>query len=173
MTGEPLRLNRINQPKTPLARFSKRPDNALVTAMIPITRQLAIAEREIREIFIRAPGPGGQHVNKAATAVQVRFDVAHSPSLPPEVRDRLMTLAGRRLTDEGVLEIEARRYRSQERNRQDARNRLIALIRQAAEPRKARHRTKPPPAADERRLEAKRRRAGTKQQRRRIPPVEE
>lgn len=136
--------------------------------MIPITRQLAIEEREIRETFVRSPGPGGQHVNKAATAVQVRFDVAHSQSLPPEIRERVIRLAGRRLTGDGVLEIEARRFRSQERNRQDARNRLIALIRQAAKPPKPRHRTKPPRGAEERRLEAKRRRAGTKRQRKRI-----
>lgn len=97
--------------------------------MIPITDSLAIEEEEIEEHFLRASGPGGQKVNKVATAVQLRFDVERSPSLPEPVRQRLKRLAGRRLTKEGVLVITAQRFRTQERNREDARQRLFSLIR--------------------------------------------
>jgi ribosome-associated protein len=137
--------------------------------MVRVTKHIDLDESEIEYRFIRASGPGGQHVNKAATAVQLRFDVASSPSLPDDVRQRLIRLAGRQVTEEGVLIIDARRYRSQERNRQDATDRLLQLIRSAASKPKVRRRTKPTRAARERRLEEKRRRGETKR-RRRSPP---
>ena len=130
--------------------------------MIRITDRISIDEAELSESFVRASGPGGQNVNKLATAVQLRFDIRHSPSLPADVRARLMRLAGRRLTNEGVLVILAQRHRTQERNRQDARERLIWLIRQAAVPPKPRRPTKPTKAARERRLDVKKRRGGVK-----------
>lgn len=127
---------------------------------------IAIDEGEIREEFIRGSGPGGQHVNKAATAVQLRFNVVRSGSLPPEVRARLLQLAANRINEEGELIIEAKRFRSQEQNRRDARERLMALIRQAAFRPRARRPTRPGRAARERRLAAKRRRSDLKRQRR-------
>jgi len=133
--------------------------------MIRITSQLAIDESEIELQFIRASGPGGQNVNKVSTAVQLRFDVAHSPSLPEDVRTRLMKLAGSRLTNEGELLIEAKRHRTQDRNRQDAIARLVELIRQATEKPKPRIATKPTKASKKRRLETKRQRSETKQAR--------
>jgi ribosome-associated protein len=136
--------------------------------MIRITSQLAIGENEIELQFIRASGPGGQNVNKVSTAVQLRFDVAHSPSLPEDVRARLMKLAGNRLTNEGELLIEAKRHRTQERNRQDAIARLVELIRHATERPKPRIATKPTKASKKRRLETKRQRSETKQTRGRV-----
>src|SRR2546428_8577893 len=115
--------------------------------MIRVTPSISIAERELEEHFIRASGPGGQNVNKLASAVQLRFDVRRSPSLPDDVRARLERLAGRRLTREGVLVINAERHRTQERNRHDARERLLALIRAAAVPPVPRRPTKPTQAA--------------------------
>jgi ribosome-associated protein len=138
--------------------------------MIRITPTIAIPERELEERFIRAAGPGGQNVNKVATAVQLRFDVARSPSLPPAVRSRLQRLAGRRMTTDGVLIIDARRYRTQERNRQDALDRLVALVRNAAQPPKPRKPTRPSLASKQRRLQSKRQRAETKRGRRPIAP---
>jgi ribosome-associated protein len=130
--------------------------------MIRITDQISIDESELTETFVRASGPGGQNVNKLATAVQLRFDVRHSPSLPADVRVRLAALAGRRLTQDGVLVIIAQRHRTQERNREDARTRLIELIRQAAVPPKRRRPTRPTAASRERRIESKKRRSGVK-----------
>ena len=134
--------------------------------MIRITRAISIDEGEIEEHFVRASGPGGQKVNKVSTAVQLRFDVGRSPSLPAEVRDRLLRMGGRRITDDGVLIIDARRYRTQQRNRQDAMERLIALIRRAARRPKKRRKTKPTLASKKRRLDSKRRRSQTKDLRR-------
>ena len=130
--------------------------------MIPVTNSIAIDEREIEENFVRASGPGGQNVNKLATAVQLRFDVERSPALPEGVRARLKKLAGKRLTQDGVLVIMAQRHRTQERNRQDALQRLVELIRCAATPPAPRRPSKPTLASKRRRLEAKSRRAGIK-----------
>jgi ribosome-associated protein len=130
--------------------------------MIRVTPQIEIDEREIEEQFVRASGPGGQNVNKLSTAVQLRFDVRHSPSLAPDLRARLEKLAGSRLTRDGVLVIIAQRHRTQGRNRQDALDRLIELIRRAAIRPVKRRPTKPTKASRERRIEGKKRRAGVK-----------
>ena len=134
--------------------------------MIPITDQIRLDESEIEESFIRASGPGGQNVNKVASAVQLRLDLVHSPSLPAAVRERAVRLGGRRVTRDGVLVIAAQRYRTQERNRRDAIERLVALIRRAAIPPTPRYKTRPTAAAERRRREAKTRRAALKAQRR-------
>ena len=131
--------------------------------LIPVNCYLFLDDSEIEESFIRASGPGGQNVNKVSSAVQLRFDLSRSRSLPGEVRERLARIAGRRLTRDGVIVIVAQRYRTQERNRQDAVDRLVALIRRAAVPPTPRRPTKPTAAAKERRLEAKARRAATKE----------
>jgi ribosome-associated protein len=130
--------------------------------MIRVNAEIELDEREIQEDFVRASGPGGQNVNKVSTAVQLRFDVARSPSLPDPVRARLIALAGRRVTQDGVLIIEAERYRSQRRNRDDALERLLALIREACEVDKPRRPTRPTLASNKRRLEGKQRRGETK-----------
>ncbi|MGA7868890.1 MAG: alternative ribosome rescue aminoacyl-tRNA hydrolase ArfB, partial [Stellaceae bacterium] len=123
--------------------------------LIPINCHLFLDDSEIEESFVRASGPGGQNVNKVSTAVQLRFDLSGSRSLSGDLRERLAQLAGRRLTRDGVIVIIAQRYRTQERNRQDALDRLIALIRRAAVPPTPRRPTKPSAAAKERRLGAK------------------
>ena len=140
--------------------------------MIQITPDIAISESEIQEEFIRSSGPGGQNVNKVATAVQLRFDVALSPSLPEDVKKRLWKLAGTRVTADGMLIIEAKRYRTQSQNRDDAMDRLVALIKRAAKPPKQRVKTKPTRASKERRLEAKRQRSNIKRSRGERPEVE-
>ena len=134
-------------------------------AFIRITPQLGIEENEISFDFIRASGPGGQKVNKSSTAVQLRFDVLHSPSLPEEVRCRLISLAGKRLSEEGILIIEAKRFRSQDRNRQDAVDRLATLVRRATHKPRRRRPTRPSAAAHDRRLQEKKQRSTLKKQR--------
>jgi ribosome-associated protein len=130
-----------------------------------VTRSIVINEAELTERFILASGPGGQNVNKVATAVELRFDVRHSSSLPDAVRERLTMLAGKRLSSAGVLVITAQRFRSQPRNREDARERLAALIRAAATPPKLRRATRPTRAAKRRRLEDKRQQGTRKRER--------
>src|SRR5919202_1587027 len=141
--------------------------------MLEVTPDITIDEAELQFSFVRAGGPGGQHVNKVATAVHLRFDVQQTTALPPAVRERLRRLAGRQLTAEGVLVIQAGRFRSQERNRQDALARLVDLIRRAAAVTPVRRPTRPSGAAQERRLRHKRARSATKQRRRQAPGAEE
>jgi ribosome-associated protein len=140
--------------------------------MIQITPTIAIDEKEIQQDFIRASGPGGQNVNKVSTAVQLRFDVGNSTSLPDDVRERLVRLAGRRITEAGILIIDARRFRTQERNRQDAINRLVELIRKASERPKPRRKRPLTLASKRRRLDTKRRRGETKRTRRSVLDLE-
>ncbi|MFN4277834.1 MAG: alternative ribosome rescue aminoacyl-tRNA hydrolase ArfB [Ferrovibrio sp.] len=130
--------------------------------MIRVTHRISLDPREIETSFIRASGPGGQNVNKVSTAVQLRFDVRHSPSLPEDVRARLEALAGSRLTNDGVLVLTAQQHRSQERNRQDALDRLVSLIQRAAVAPKARRATRPTLGSKQRRLESKSKRAAVK-----------
>jgi ribosome-associated protein len=137
--------------------------------MIRVTDDISIDEREIEESFVRASGPGGQNVNKLSTAVQLRFDVRGSPSLQEEVRRRLERLAGARLTRDGVLVVIAQRHRTQGRNRGDALDRLVELIRRAAIAPRLRRPTRPTKASRERRIESKKRRSGIKRLRRAKP----
>ena len=130
--------------------------------MIEVTPAIRLNAHEIEEEFVRASGPGGQNVNKVATAVQLRFDVAHSPSLPDPVRERLIQLAGNRITEDGILIIESKQFRSQEQNRRAALKRLINLIRHAAKEPKPRRRTQTPATVKAQRLEKKRRRGEIK-----------
>ena len=132
--------------------------------MLEITPSLSIDERELTFEYVRASGPGGQNVNKVATAVQLRFDVAGS-SLPGEIKARLVRLAGKRVTGEGVLVIEAKRFRTQEQNRFDALERLTDLVKKASLPPKPRRKTKPTAASQEKRLQSKKQRSRIKQTR--------
>lgn len=136
--------------------------------MIPVTPSISLQDSEFEERFIRAPGPGGQKVNKTESAVQLRFDARRSPALSNAVFLRLKSLAGRRMTQDGIIVITANRFRSQDRNRQDARDRLTALIRDAATPPKHRRATKPSRAAKQRRLDGKRRQSDIKKVRGRV-----
>jgi len=141
--------------------------------MIQIADDITIDECSIKYVFIRASGPGGQHVNKASTAVQLRFDVMNAPSLPDDVRKRLLRLAGSRMNMNGILVIEARQFRSQSQNREDALNRLVRLIRKAWEKPKPRKKTRPTLASKERRLKAKGRQGKLKKMRRHAPDADE
>lgn len=146
-----------------MAKIALRANRASIApAMIRVTDTISLDEREIEESFVRASGPGGQNVNKLSTAVQLRFDVRHSSSLPVAVRQRLERLAGSRLTREGTLVIVAQRHRTQARNRDDALGRLVDLVRRAAIPPLTRRPTKPTAAARKRRIEGKKRRADIK-----------
>ena len=140
--------------------------------MIRVTHTIAIDDDELDEQFVRASGPGGQNVNKLASAVELRFDVRRSKSLPDDVRARLERLAGRRLNRDGVLVINAERHRTQARNRQDARERLAELIRRAAVAPVPRRPTKPGAGARERRLQSKKHRAGIKGLRQKGPALD-
>ena len=141
--------------------------------MIEITNTLSIDESEIQLDFTHSSGPGGQNVNKVATAVQLRFDVRNSPSLPDDVRERLTQLAGKRVTRDGILVLDARQFRTQERNRQDAMERFVALVRKAAQRPRHRRKTRPSAESKRRRREAKRRRGEIKRLRRRVSPPPE
>lgn len=141
----------------------------MIWPMLRITDEISIDEAELEERFIRSSGPGGQNVNKVSTAVELRFDVARSAALPSPVKVRLGRLAGRRLTDEGVLVLRADRFRTQERNREDARDRLIALIREATVVPKRRVKTRPSRGSQERRLQSKQRHGQTKRRRQERP----
>jgi len=136
--------------------------------MIPVTNTIVLDEKEIRFKFIRSPGPGGQHVNKAATAVQLRFDVKHSASLPEYVRSRLLQLAKNRINASGILIIHANSYRSQDLNRKEALERLAALIAKAAQKRKTRRKTKPTISSLRKRKEAKQRSSKLKRSRQKV-----
>lgn len=141
--------------------------------MIQVTDNIAIDESEIQEEFIRSSGPGGQNVNKVATAVQLRFDVVNSPSLPEDVRQRLILLAHSRITEDGVLIINAQRFRTQRRNRQDAMEHLVELVHKATQEPRIRRQTRPTLTSKMRRLDTKQRRAKTKRLRQSIqPPIE-
>jgi ribosome-associated protein len=140
--------------------------------MIRITDRICIEECELEERFVRASGPGGQNVNKVSSAVQLRFDVRRSPSLTPDVRLRLERMAGRRLTRDGVLVIMAQRHRTQERNRQDALDRLVELIRAASVAPTPRRPTKPTRGSKERRLATKKNRSSIKSLRQGKPPLD-
>jgi ribosome-associated protein len=136
--------------------------------MIYITENISISENELQEDFVRASGPGGQNVNKVSTVVQLRFDVVNSPSLPEDVKNRLKKLAGSKMTDNGILIIDSREYRTQNRNRAGALNRLMELVKKASEKPKRRIKTKPTKGAKEKRLQVKKQRSAVKTLRKRV-----
>ena len=141
--------------------------------MIRITETIFIDEDEIQLDFVRSSGPGGQNVNKVATTVQLRFNIHQSTSLSAEIRDRLVRIAGKKMTENGTIVIKARRFRSQDQNRKDALARLIELIRRATVKPKARRKTRPSAAARQRRISAKKKRGEIKRHRRRVKPSED
>ena len=141
--------------------------------MIQVAGNICIVEKDIQKRFIRASGPGGQHVNKASTAVQIRYDVRQASTLPEDVKKRALVLAGKQATVNGVIVIEAQRFRSQEQNYKDAVNRLVRIIRSASEKPKTRRKTRPTKASATRRLDTKRKRSRLKQIRRRVGRSEE
>jgi ribosome-associated protein len=149
------------------------PDQAPGKGMIEVTDSIRLPENEIQLDFIRASGPGGQNINKVSSAVQLRFDAAKSSALSEEVRTRLKQISGHRMTADGILIIKAQRHRTQDRNREDAIERLVALIRQAAEKPRPRRPTKPSRAAKQKRLSSKRHRGETKRRRRSVPSATE
>ena len=138
--------------------------------MLQVTPELAIDDSELEERFVRASGPGGQNVNKVATAVQLRFDLSRSSALADDVRERLRALAGSRMTSDGVLVIDARRHRTQAQNREDARERLAELVRQALVKPKRRRKTRPTRGSVEKRMQSKRIRSDTKRGRGNVDP---
>jgi len=141
--------------------MSRSDGGGILFVMLEITTSLKIDERELQLEFVRASGPGGQNVNKVATAVQLRFDI-RAASLPEDIKNRLVSLAGKRVTNEGILVIEARKFRTQEKNRDDAIQRFVELVRKAAVKPKARRRTRPTLASKEKRLKAKKERGEIK-----------
>ena len=136
--------------------------------MIEVTDKISIADHEIHMEYVRASGPGGQKVNKTSTAVQLRFDIRNSPSLSDDIRDRLIHIGGKRVTDDRILIIEASRFRSQEENRQDAITRLVELVREAAQPPKERKETRPTTSSKRKRLQEKKKRSEKKKLRKRV-----
>jgi len=150
----------------------KRPGFCYTYRMLEISPTVSINENEIQIEFVRASGPGGQNVNKVSTAAQLRFDIQNSPSLEAEVKARLVRLAGSRVTEEGLLVIEAQRYRTQEQNRADALQRLVALVQKALEAPRPRHKTRPTLASKQKRLQAKRQHSEKKRRRGRLTPDE-
>jgi len=141
--------------------------------MIPVTPEITLSEKEIVLDFVRASGPGGQNINKVDTAVTLRFNVKASPSLPEDTRNRLIGLAGKKITGEGFLIIKAKRFRTQHRNRKDAVNRLVEMIKKAAQKPRQRRKTKPTKASRERLLTSKRQRGQVKKLRRKVTPTDQ